>query len=584
MISPCFIASLAISLVPVSAMAASRVTPIEYRVEIVAPADLASLLEKHLELVKWRGDYRLTVEQLDRLIETTPEQAAGLLATEGYFSPTISVQQDEQQLPRQIRVVVTPGNPVLIRSVDLRLEGPIADDANRNDELAERIDAQWELPTGTVFRQSSWERSKSMALERLSSRDYPTARIISSEARIDPQTESADLVLHIDSGPAYVYGPVQIEGLRRYPEKLVTNMIRIEPGQPYRRRQLLTLQSDIQNLPQFSAVVVEAEYPDVPPYIAPVHVRVDEAPLHRVGVGLGYTTNTGFRTTLDYRYLNLFGQGLAFTSKLNLEQKEQGLDLGVAFPRTEAGYDFTAYLNGKTSSIEGLDTTAYTLGLSRVRQEFRLERSMILEYQTEERSAGGLSDKPTALTFNYVLKHRELDNIRDPRQGHLAQFEIGGGSEQLLSDASFLRLYGKALQYQRLPFDGLLQARIELGQTFSGQTGGIPSDWLFRAGGSNSVRGYDYESLGIYRDGTVYPGKVIGTASLEYQHPVLKDWRAALFADYGGAAASWGELDPVLGLGLGARWVSPVGTLGADLAYGLDREQWRFSLALGLAL
>ncbi|WP_028451208.1 autotransporter assembly complex protein TamA [Chitinilyticum aquatile] len=559
-------------------------TVLHYRVQIVAPGDLRDLLEKHLDLVKWQGDPRLTQEQLERLIATAPEGAAALLATEGYFTPDIRVNQQGTPDKPEIILSVEPGRPVLVSKIDVQLQGAITEQAEQESRLNERIESGWALETGQRFQQSLWDQSKRIALDRLLARDYPTARIVASQALIDPESATAQLSLTLDSGPAYTYGPLRIEGLQRYPEKMVRNHVKFAEGDSYRRRQMLNLQTDLQNLPQFSSVLVEPDFADESPFNAPVTVRVVEAPLHKVGLGAGYSTNTGLRTTLDYRYLNLFGEGLTFSSKFNLEQKEQTIDVNILFPRDPRGYDFASYVNLKKNDIAGLETTSYTVGTSRMKQEFRLERTMVLEYQTEDRSSTGISQNPQALTFNYILKSREIDSIRDPRDGLLAQVEIGGATEALLSDTSFLRVYGRGIQYLKMPGNGVVIGRLELGQTFASNESTVPTNWLFRAGGTNSVRGYGYQTLGIQGNGATLPGQVLATASLEIQQPVYKDWRAAVFVDYGGAEKNWSSLDPVTGTGIGARWISPAGSLGADIAYGIDARQWRLSLALGLAL
>jgi translocation and assembly module TamA len=42
-----------------------------------------------------------------------------------------------------------------------------------------------------------------------------------------------------------------------------------------------------------------------------------------------------------------------------------------------------------------------------------------------------------------------------------------------------------------------------------------------------------------------------------------------------------GELKPKVGVGVGARWRSPVGPVQADLAYGVDSKKFRLHLRLG---
>ncbi|WP_051304644.1 autotransporter assembly complex protein TamA [Chitinilyticum litopenaei] len=570
---------------PLVAIAAGdEVAAIRYRVSVHASSDIAELLEKHLELYKWQGDKRVSAEQLARLVDTAPERIRALLATEGYFKPEIRIDQNGEADKPHIQLYVAEGEPVRVTSVSIALAGDIENNAESLQRLRGRLAEAWPLPVGERFRQAQWDQAKREALDRLQVRDYPTASIVGSLADIDPEQGTAALTLTLNSGPAYVYGPILIEGLQRYPEQLVSNHIRFQEGDTYRRRDLLGLQTELQNQAQFASVLINADYPETPPYAAPVHVRVEEAPLHKWGFGVGFTTNTGFRTAVDYRYLNLFNQGWVFAGKVNLEQREQSYNVNVGLPRDEWGYDLSGYADLVRSDIAGLDSHSYTAGITRSKQEFTLDQTLALEYQTEQRQGDGIDQRPQALTVNYIWKSREIDSIRDPRDGELLQFEAGGGAKSLLSDTDFLRLYGRAVRYLKLNSEQLLIGRLELGQTFTHAPELVPSDWLFRAGGSNSVRGYTYQSLGIQSGGATFPARVLATAAIEFQQQVYKDWRAAVFADYGGAQDSWSALDPVAGVGVGARWISPVGTLGADLAYGLEPRKWRISLAMGLAL
>src|SRR4051812_9116678 len=60
---------------------------ISYTVNIDAPRDLRGLLEDNLDLMRWRGNPRLDLEQLQRLVRTTPDEVKTLIATEGYYRP-----------------------------------------------------------------------------------------------------------------------------------------------------------------------------------------------------------------------------------------------------------------------------------------------------------------------------------------------------------------------------------------------------------------------------------------------------------------------------------------------------------------
>ena len=68
--------------------------PLQYEVKVNAPGDLEELLEKNLDLERFRGNPRMDREQLQRLVRDTPEQVKNLVATAGYYTPVVTVRLD----------------------------------------------------------------------------------------------------------------------------------------------------------------------------------------------------------------------------------------------------------------------------------------------------------------------------------------------------------------------------------------------------------------------------------------------------------------------------------------------------------
>ena len=147
------------------------------------------------------------------------------------------------------------------------------------------------------------------------------------------------------------------------------------------------------------------------------------------------------------------------------------------------------------SDIEGLFSETYRTGVARNKLEGNIERYLSLQYITENRELNdGTSSNPKSLTANFKWIQRVLDSKKDPKNGYLVQGEIGGASEYVISDASFLRLYGNGILYNQIGKKGVLLLRLEVGETFSQDVFGVPTDALFRAGGIGSVRGYAFQS------------------------------------------------------------------------------------------
>jgi len=135
-----------------------------------------------------------------------------------------------------------------------------------------------------------------------------------------------------------------------------------------------------------------------------------------------------------------------------------------------------------------------------------------------------------------------------------------------------------------LPFGerDVVTLRVEGGYTASISRLGIPQDYLFRVGGTQTVRGFAYQSLGVHEGDAVVGGRVMATGSVEYTH-WIGNWGGALFSDVGGAADGLPDLRMSQGYGIGARWRSPVGPLALDLARGKGQPGSRVHFSIAVA-
>jgi translocation and assembly module TamA len=153
-----------------------------------------------------------------------------------------------------------------------------------------------------------------------------------------------------------------------------------------------------------------------------------------------------------------------------------------------------------------------------------------------------------------------------------------------LTDQSFMRFYSRLQHFLPIGQRDLILLHGEGGAVFTkGSNDDVPASLLFRAGGTESIRGYSYQSIGNLQDGTVFPTKFLMTTGAEYQHWFNGQWGGALFYDVGTATDNWSDRVIYQGIGVGARWHSPVGPVNVDLAYGERVERVRLHLSLGVA-
>jgi translocation and assembly module TamA len=145
------------------------------------------------------------------------------------------------------------------------------------------------------FRQADWAAAKQAVLQPLLTGRYPAARIAASEARVDPATQSADLTLTLDSGPAFFYGQPVISGSQRYPESIALHLNPTQPGKPVRQQDLFDYQTALEASGYYAQAVVSIESDPALAAAVPIRVELVERPEKLFSVGAGYSTDTGVR-------------------------------------------------------------------------------------------------------------------------------------------------------------------------------------------------------------------------------------------------------------------------------------------------
>lgn len=571
--------------------------PPAFDVSIDAPAPLERLLETHLDLVRLRTldeGRNLDPAEWNRLLAAAPQQVDALLQTEGYFEARVEVARETGPRPR-VRITVHPGPRTTVGAVRIELQGDLESEAIEGRpaavRLRDRITAAWPLPSGAPFRDDDWSRAKTSMVADLRAAGYSAATLAGSSARVQVEQRSAELLVIVDSGPVFRAGDIVVKGLALHDEQTVRNLAGLKRGDILTESALLDYQERLANANLFGGVTVVAEADPDRAEAATITVQVSELKPQQATFGVGISANTGPRTTVDYTHRRPFGAAVILRNQLEYGRDLQSLELDVS---THPGPDFYRNLVGLQLQRLSSDTDivrSARLRVGRTQQTPRLERFHFVELEDSKRSVTVAStERPEdvqALSVNTQWIWRDLDSILLPTRGYSLSLQGGVGVAQspTAQRGPFARVYGRLTGYRPLGH-WYGTARIELGEVFSASDVETPDSQRFRAGGDDSVRGYDYRSLAPTTGIVVSSGKVLATGSVEVARPLIErlpDLWGALFVDAGTAADSWGSLDPALGYGVGLRYRSPIGPLKLDLAYGERVEAFRLHFSIGIA-
>lgn len=586
------------------AQALEQERTVHYDVRIDAPRALRELLNDNLDLMRWRDNAKVDLEQLRRLVRLAPDQVKTLIATEGYYSPKVTASLDTSGKTPVAHVNVDPGQPVNVSDIDIELRGFAPFDKGSAPFDAAALRNRWTLPVGSRFRTADWEAAKRGLLRQVTQLRFPRAQLVESSATVDPDKHQARLKVVIDSGPDVHFGELKIQGLQRYPASIITNLNQIKPGDQYSEAALQALQGRLQDSGYFSTVEVSADMspvlsqqvsqlnqgtapsqtgaPSQPPgpTTLPVLVRVTENKRRNVSVGAGYSTNTGARAQASYDDLSVFGKRMK--NSLIYEQRQQTARTDFYWPVTSNGYRNSVGAGYQRLDAEGLVTRTTSIDATRAWGSPLLERSLTLQALTEQVT---IDDLPTtrakAVPLTFSITKRHLDSLVQPTTGYIANAQLGAAVLPILTDQRFIRAYTRFLDYHPLGEKGTLILRGEFGAVISRDKTGVPQSFLFRAGGDQSVRGYGYQELGIPVGTAITGGRYLLTGSTEYDYWFKPPWGAAVFYDFGNAADNFSDLKPKVGYGVGARWRSPVGPINVDIAYGKAVHKVRLHFSLG---
>lgn len=546
-----------------------------------APKAVETLLKKHLSVLSGLQPGALD-DEFERLaiVRRARREVSALLATEGYFAPEVALERRGEGW----RLRVVPGERAMVSRVSLALRDGNVLGAEERAAWLERFERGWRLKRGEPFTQSAWDAGKSALVEAMSRRVFAAARISASRAEVDPEAASVALQVEVDPGPRYYFGGLSVSGLELYRPELVSRYGPPAPGEPYDEDRLLAFQSALQNTPYFGSALVEIDRDVALAEASPVSVVVSESKPKRVTLDAGFSTNTGYRAELGYRNANLFGRAWQLVSGLRVEQKELLLFSDIFLPPSGRGYQDSFGGLHERSDLEGLKLSREALGVTRAFSLRQGELGVSVKYQRERTEPdGGLPGETHALTGDVSATWRQVNDVLRPRSGFVASARVGGAGKAFLSTQNFVRAVGRLQAYFPVGERDVLGLRAELGKTFATSRDGVPQDFLFRAGGSQSLRGYAYRGLGVREGAAVVGGRYLAAASAEYTRwrPDGLGWAA--FVDAGNVADDVGDFRIFTGYGVGARWNSPAGPLALDLAYGHHERRFRLHFAILVA-
>ncbi len=346
----------------------------------------------------------------------------------------------------------------------------------------------------------------------------------------------------------------------------------------------------------------------------PTYVVLNANKPHEAQVGLGYETDVGVRVVGRINNNLVNRDGLQAGVNLAASKVNQAIEVNASFPYKHPLNDkITGSIGYEHNNSEKIANTfesesLYANVARNIYRESGWNRTYSLRYRADNLKLGkgdyeienlpypfnnyASSTDQQALLLGYAMTKTVSDNRLTPTYGYSQRYSVEVGADGLLTDTNLAILkagatgiysFGESKKHQVI-------GRVDLGYIYADDFYAVPYRLRFFAGGDQSIRGYNNDSLSPeYGDQKFLTGgDALAVGSLEYNYEVRHGLRAALFSDFGNAYDTTGENDnsTKVGIGAGVRWASPIGTVRLDVATGVtgDSDPYRIHFFIGSPL
>ncbi|OED50621.1 hypothetical protein AB838_01550 [Rhodobacteraceae bacterium (ex Bugula neritina AB1)] len=517
----------------------------------------------------------------------------------GHFSPEVNIRLDGREAaqiqplnpPRHVQkvdITVKPGPQFFFGTAELT---PFP--ANSDVEIPE--DFARGKPAGTgVIRDAAIAGVRAWRRSGHAKADVAEQNITANhlQARLNAQ-------LRLAPGPKLRFGQMRVTGDTAVTEDAIRRIAGFPTGEEFHPDPVAKSATRLRRTGTFSSVVLrEAEQPN-PDGTLDFVVQVEDLPLRRLTFGAEISSSDGLELSGSWMHRNLFGNA----EKLRIEARVSGIGSSSDIDgRIAVRLDRPAKL-GPDDSIfylaeaERLDEEHYSatrmfgaIGARRTFSDtFYAEASLGVSSTLAEDVFGKRRFKYVAGRFRAEYDAR--DSRVNPASGYFLQ---GSATPFIGFDGSKtgVQLKGEGRAYYGLGADDriVLAGRVQLGSVVGPSLSEISPTLLFFSGGAGTVRGHEYQSLGVPVTGGTAGGRSFAALSAEVRGKVTDKISLVGFYDLGFIDADSfvsGSSERHAGAGFGLRYdVAGIGPIRLDLAYPVDggsEDGLQFYIGIGQA-
>jgi outer membrane protein insertion porin family len=521
------------------------------------------------------------------VFEEDLERIKRLYANHGYIDARVADADTEfYHEGERVRLVLTVEEGAQYFTESIEVEGNEVFD---NERLLSLIKSE----PGSYYNRDQVEQDALEMQNFYSDQGYILAKV-RPRSSIDRESREIKITHSVTENELVYVAKVDVKGNVKTKDEVIRRELTISPGERFDGSKIRRSRQKLLNTQFFKDVYIDTG-PTADPKNRDLIFEVEEQKTGTFNFGVGYSSNDALIGQIQVSQNNFdllnpptfTGAGQKFNVVLMPGTLLSEYRLGITDPYF-LGYPFAAGYDLFFVDREYDEYEQQSIGTGvRIGKKITEYSSLGLGYTISEYDISDVEpDAPqiirdeegtrtkSSMTLSFTNDTR--DSYIDPKTGHryTAALEFAGGP--LGAETDFVKLVGESRWYRPLGEKFVLMTRLEGGLAEEyGDSDIVPLFDRFFAGGSNSVRGYDYREVGPRENGDPIGGKTKLEGTLELSYPLIEIIKAYAFFDFGQV---WREVDEfgrskvntAVGLGMGLQ--TPVGPVRIDFGYPLNPD------------
>jgi len=544
-----------------------------------APDGLTEKLKIISELEKAVRDYP-TASALRRAARRDVDAFNDALKAAGYFAGKTSFRltADEGDQKPHLVFEIHPGPAFVITEYEIIYRDEVS---ARPHTLADA-----KITTDGAATGAALQRTQRQFLTHLWETGFPAAEIVSRRAIADLKAGTAKAQLVFNSGPKANFGALEFSGLTKTNEAYMRKLKTWSPGEEFERSAIVAYRDRLAGTGLFSTINVAPGAPDETG-AAPILTTLEERKRRTIGGGLSYSTVEGPGGRLYFENRNIFGQGESLRIEMRAAKIEQSINFNIAKPLPGLPGQAFGNLEFANQTTDAFDarTLSISSGLAKMWFDNKLETSAALGLETSNVKSDGGEERTYFVSTPLSATWNSENDPLDPKSGFRANWTVTpySGSDAFTQSEISAR--------SRINFGGgkyTLAGRAVLGATFGSSLADLPLNKRFYAGGGGSVRGFSFQEAGpLDANNIPVGGRSLIESAIEARVKVHRNIQLVGFIDAGSVSPkSLPDFNEryFVGVGGGARYLTPIGPVRLDVAFPLERRESDRAFQIFIAL